>query len=603
VNLAPGLIAALRSALNEEPDWQALLRHFDFNEGFALIFLFVESAENAEVCREALGDHLRATEKGTIRLIAPEGPEDAFHLPYFLHQPEGLDRSETLWIESVIPEGSVAPEKLEEWRKAWRACFASLNQVRNTMQRTIPGALVFVFAPWMQVLVRNIAPDLWSIRSTVARISLRLEPVSSRQMEPAPERVQPEAYDGPDPEYALKVAETLRGKPGLESQLADVLLRAGRGFFEQYRFERAIPVLEEVYALRKELSEQSSGPDNATAERALADAASWLGRAYLRVARYNDAEPLLRRALEIDESIYDPDHPEVAIRLNNLAQLLLATNRLAEAEPLMRRALEIDERSYGSDHPIVAIRLNNLAQLLQATNRLAEAEPLMRCALEIDEANYGPNHPNVARDLNNLALLLKDTNRLDEVEPLMRRALEIDERNYGPDHPEVAIDLNNLGQLLNVSNRFAEAEPLVRRALEIDETSYGPDHPIVAIRLNNLAQLLKATDRVAEAAPLMRRALEIAETSYGPDHPEVATDLNNLALLLQVTNRLDEAEPLMRRALEIDGAFRANNGYEHPNAANHRANYRFIAKQLGWSEEKIQQALQAPSRQPAAESQ
>ena len=44
----------------------------------------------------------------------------------------------------------------------------------------------------------------------------------------------------------------------------------------------------------------------------------------------------------------------------------------------MRRALAIDEQSYGPDHPNVAIDLNNLAQLLQATNRLGEAEPLMR---------------------------------------------------------------------------------------------------------------------------------------------------------------------------------------------------------------------------------
>ena len=43
--------------------------------------------------------------------------------------------------------------------------------------------------------------------------------------------------------------------------------------------------------------------------------------------------------------------PNVARDLNNLAQLLQATNRLAEAEPLMRRALAIDEQSYGKDHP------------------------------------------------------------------------------------------------------------------------------------------------------------------------------------------------------------------------------------------------------------
>ena len=73
----------------------------------------------------------------------------------------------------------------------------------------------------------------------------------------------------------------------------------------------------------------------------------------------------------------------------------------------MRRALAIDETSLGPDHPNVAIRLNNLAQLLQDTNRLAEAEPLMRRALAIDETSLGPDHPDVAIDLNNLAALLE----------------------------------------------------------------------------------------------------------------------------------------------------------------------------------------------------
>jgi len=41
------------------------------------------------------------------------------------------------------------------------------------------------------------------------------------------------------------------------------------------------------------------------------------------------------------------------------------------------------------EHPSVAIRLNNLAQLLQATNRLSEAEPLMAQLLVIFHASLG----------------------------------------------------------------------------------------------------------------------------------------------------------------------------------------------------------------------
>ena len=52
-----------------------------------------------------------------------------------------------------------------------------------------------------------------------------------------------------------------------------------------------------------------------------------------------------------------------------LASLLLVTNRFDEAEPLMRRALDIDEAAYGPDHPRVATGLNNLASLLRDTTR------------------------------------------------------------------------------------------------------------------------------------------------------------------------------------------------------------------------------------------
>ena len=128
--------------------------------------------------------------------------------------------------------------------------------------------------------------------------------------------------------------------------------------------------------------------------------------------------------------------------MNDHAQYLKAKSLLREAEPLMRRALAIDEASFGPEHPEVAIRLNNLALLLKDTNRLGEAEPLMRRALSISEASLGPEHPRIATELNNLALLLQDTNRLGEAEPLMRRALRIDEASLGPEHPKVAIRLN-----------------------------------------------------------------------------------------------------------------------------------------------------------------
>jgi tetratricopeptide (TPR) repeat protein len=250
--------------------------------------------------------------------------------------------------------------------------------------------------------------------------------------------------------------------------------------------------------------------------------------------------PLAGHAAEVVRHADQAGIGEPTARLMNQVGLLFGEQtRFVEAEALLRRALAIDEQSFGADHPNVAIRFNNLASLLHATNRLGEAEPLLRRALAIDQQSFGADHPNVAIQLNNLAQLLQDTNRLGEAEPLLRRALAIDQQSFGADHPNVARDLNNLAQLLQDTNRLGEAEPLMRRALAIDQQSFGADHPRVAIQLNNLAQLLKATNRLGEAEPLMRRYVEIFHQfglKHGHEHPHFRAALHNYRALLEGMN-------------------------------------------------------------------
>jgi tetratricopeptide (TPR) repeat protein len=355
-----------------------------------------------------------------------------------------------------------------------------------------------------------------------------------------------------------------------------------------------------VHRLVQDVTRRSLADDAANASRT--EALRWVDAAFAGdpqdVRTWPTLDPLAAHARAV---VTYADAAGIAAPtarlLNQLAVLLITKALLAEAEPLMRRALDIDENSFGHEHPNVAIRLNNLAQLLKDTNRLAEAEPLMRRALDIDEKSFGHEHPNVAIDLNNLALLLKDTNRLAEAEPLMRRALDIDEKSFGHEHPNVAIRLSNLAALLWSTNCLAEAEPLMRRALDIDEKSFGHEHPNVARDLNNLARLLQDTNRLAEAEPLMRRALDIDEKSFGHEHPNVSIDLNNLAALLQDTNRLTEAESLMRRHLIIFLDFTRRTGHEHPHLRAAFGNYRNLLHAMGKSDAEIEaamEALQAP---------
>ena len=71
----------------------------------------------------------------------------------------------------------------------------------------------------------------------------------------------------------------------------------------------------------------------------------------------------MERALKINEDAYGPGHPNVAINLNNLAELYRTSNRHREAEPLYERAVKTLTDSLGADHPNTQTVANNLAIL------------------------------------------------------------------------------------------------------------------------------------------------------------------------------------------------------------------------------------------------
>jgi tetratricopeptide (TPR) repeat protein len=73
-----------------------------------------------------------------------------------------------------------------------------------------------------------------------------------------------------------------------------------------------------------------------------------------------------------------PEHPYTAQSLNNLAGLYRDQERYEEAEPLYQRALEIAERVLGPEPPNTAKTLNNLAELYRDQGRYEEAERLTR---------------------------------------------------------------------------------------------------------------------------------------------------------------------------------------------------------------------------------
>ena len=374
-------------------------------------------------------------------------------------------------------------------------------------------------------------------------------------------------------DYQLIVWPKLRGAPAghydirIEELRAvtnkDRALQEARSLYEEAKklqragkYDEALPLLERALETRERLL----GLDHCDA----AVVSVSLANLFRDKGDYAKAESLYQRALTIQENALEPGHPDIATSLNNFAANHWNRGNYEKAEPLYQRALSIREKALGPEHPNVAETLGDLATLYRERGDYAKAEPLHQRSLAIKEKALGPEHPDVALSLNSLAILHYYRGDYAKAEPLYQRALSIREKALGPEHPSVAQTLDNLAVLHAVRGDFAKAEPLFQRALLIREKKLGPEHSVVAVSLNNLAELYRDRGEYGRAEPLYQRSLAIWEKALGPEHRNVAASLNNLADLYRRRGEYGRAEPLYQRALSVrEKAL----GPEHPDVA------------------------------------
>ena len=150
-----------------------------------------------------------------------------------------------------------------------------------------------------------------------------------------------------------------------------------------------------------------------------------------------------------------------------MASLYGSQGLYSKAEPLVKRALAIDEKTLGPEHPDTAQSLNDLAVLYKSQGLYSNAEPLYQRALVIREKALGPEHPDTSSSLNNLAGLYDNQGLYVKAESLYKRALAINEKALGPEHRDTANSLNNLAYLYNKQGLYSKADHLSRRGLTL----------------------------------------------------------------------------------------------------------------------------------------
>jgi serine/threonine-protein kinase len=277
---------------------------------------------------------------------------------------------------------------------------------------------------------------------------------------------------------------------------------------------------------------------------------STIGRTYLALGLFREAEAELRAALREKSERLGTRHPEVARSRSDLASALYSVESYEEAADLLQSAAEAFRSSNGAGSAEEAVVLSSLGAVRRAQGRIDEAERLHREALDLRTRRSGRDSLEVAESLNNLANVLQERARYSEAEPLLEEALSIRRAHLGPKHPLVAQSMDNLAELLQRKGALDEAETLRWEALDLELELLGPDHPDVALTRRRLALLLIPRGELAQAEELLRQSLAVRERALPPSSLQRVVTMLDLASVLLARDQGEEAEELVEAALD-----------------------------------------------------
>jgi tetratricopeptide (TPR) repeat protein len=319
---------------------------------------------------------------------------------------------------------------------------------------------------------------------------------------------------------------------------------------------------------------------------------SWLGTIERVEDKYDQATPVLQRAIELAEAQGASSTTAVGRAKMNLG--IIARDELDDvaAERLFTEAAAILTKEAGRGWGDADASLLNLGYLADKDGRYQDAVSYLKRSIagyesifsnrpEPDLANAhsrlgdvyshlqdfpaaadqyqaawkmyeqleGPQGRDANIALSELAIVQHGERSASGNQNLAERSLPLPENVPDSD----GLTLNNLATLAEQRKQYAEAESLFQRSCQAYEKSGGPNDAGLAAVLENLGNLYRDQPQfdITKAEAPLKRALDIRERVLGPEHPETAKTLSDLSLLYFYEKNSGAAEEFARRALPL----------------------------------------------------
>jgi eukaryotic-like serine/threonine-protein kinase len=277
---------------------------------------------------------------------------------------------------------------------------------------------------------------------------------------------------------------------------------------------------------------------------------SVMGRVYLGLGLYGEAERLFRHALALRKQLAGDKSTEVAQSLFDLAAALRGKDNPSAAAQLDRTALDIRKAVLGGSNVDTLKSMNSLAIDMEREGLHREARELQEGVLKADLHSLGPEHPDTLAAMQNLGGLLFTEGKLQDAEGYARTAIKIQQRALGNDHPETLESLHLLGDILLDEGRHSDAEATFRQLLAARKKVLGPEHPDTLRSMKALAVSLNWQKKLEEAEQLERAVVQTQSSVVGAKDSTTLASTSDLAHILADEGKYGESIALARQTVK-----------------------------------------------------
>ncbi|MFL5243587.1 MAG: tetratricopeptide repeat protein [Gemmataceae bacterium] len=337
---------------------------------------------------------------------------------------------------------------------------------------------------------------------------------------------------------ALGIESSFKGQEKTE---AAIRLTLGKAYLALGEYPQAQKHLERSLELRKE----KLGAAHSDTLWTLHSLASLHGAR----GEYDQAERLFKDVLSLRSANLGSDHADTLQTMNDLGLLYCDNGHFEDAERLLNEALEVRRANLGSDHLDTLVSLSSFAALYFARRQFDAAEPLFKQVCAGFVARLGPDHPTTLTATTYLAATYLNLGRLDEAEPLFTQNLALYRVKLGPQHPSTLDVMQNLADVHQRRRRYEQAETVLKQVIEARRAKQGADHPTTLQSISNLAAYYLERGLFDQVEPLFKQVVDAERRTLGADHPDTLVAFHNLAVHYRDRSRYEEAEPLFQEAL------------------------------------------------------